>query len=99
MRFWIVLNFELENEIQFLYEFVRLPSSNSIQHYFNKLHRAEKEAQFINSTNHEVLKYVGGKVTYNDARWRHNLIFKVSLEHQIPKLLWIKKNLPEAWSK
>jgi len=39
-------------------------------------HRAEKEADFINSQSHEVLKYVGGKV---------------SLEMEPPKLLWLKK--------
>lgn len=43
-------------------------------------HRAQAEADFINSLNHEVLKYVGGKV---------------SLEMEIPKLLWLKKNLYE----
>ncbi|PRP74114.1 putative carbohydrate kinase [Planoprotostelium fungivorum] len=47
-------------------------------------HRAREEADSINATGHELLKYVGGKV---------------SLEHQIPKLLWIKKNMPEAWSR
>jgi FGGY-family pentulose kinase len=41
-------------------------------------HRAQEEADFINSLNHDVLKYVGGKV---------------SLEMEIPKLLWLKKNL------
>lgn len=41
-------------------------------------HRAEKEADFINSKNHDILKYVGGKV---------------SLEMEVPKLLWLKKNL------
>lgn len=46
-------------------------------------HRAQAEADFINSTNHEILKYVGGKV---------------SLEMEIPKLLWLKKNLPKQWS-
>ncbi|XP_002121630.3 FGGY carbohydrate kinase domain-containing protein-like isoform X1 [Ciona intestinalis] len=47
-------------------------------------HRAKEEADFINSTNHEVLKFVGGKI---------------SLEMQPPKLLWIKKNQPECWTK
>lgn len=41
-------------------------------------HRAEKEANFINSLAHDCLKYVGGKV---------------SLEMEIPKLLWLKNNL------
>lgn len=45
-------------------------------------HRAKSEADFINKTNHSVLKYVGGKV---------------SLEMETPKLLWLKKNLPTTW--
>lgn len=46
-------------------------------------HRAYNEANAINKTNHTVLKYVGGKV---------------SLEMQMPKLLWLKNNLSEKWS-
>ena len=46
-------------------------------------HRAKEEAEFINSQNHPVLKTVGGSI---------------SVEMQTPKLLWIKKNLPQAWS-
>lgn len=42
-------------------------------------HRAKEEAKVINSTKHDILKYVGGNV---------------SLEMQCPKLLWLKKNLP-----
>lgn len=45
-------------------------------------HRAQAEADYINKTNHEILKYVGGKV---------------SLEMEMPKLLWLKKNLPNKW--
>lgn len=45
-------------------------------------HRAVDEADFINGTGHEVLRYVGGKV---------------SPEMQSPKLLWLKKHLPESW--
>jgi FGGY-family pentulose kinase len=45
-------------------------------------HRAKAEADFINSQQHEILKYVGGKV---------------SLEMEIPKLLWLKKNLTESF--
>lgn len=41
-------------------------------------HRAKLEANFINSLQHEILKFVGGKV---------------SLEMEIPKLLWLKKNM------
>ncbi|GBN10049.1 FGGY carbohydrate kinase domain-containing protein [Araneus ventricosus] len=47
-------------------------------------HRAIKEADLINKTNHEVLKYVGNKI---------------SPEMESPKLLWLKKNLPEQWEK
>lgn len=47
-------------------------------------HRAEEEAKFINSTDHEVLKYVGGKI---------------SLEMEAPKMLWLKRNLPSSWSR
>lgn len=47
-------------------------------------HRAKNEADFINSLDHEILKFVGGKV---------------SLEMEIPKLLWLKKNLNDSFSK
>ncbi|KAG9011852.1 hypothetical protein FRB90_007014 [Tulasnella sp. 427] len=43
-------------------------------------HRAEEEANFINSTKSEVLKFVGGTM---------------SLEMEIPKILWLKKHMPE----
>lgn len=46
-------------------------------------HRAQVEADIINKTDHEILKYVGGKV---------------SLEMEMPKLLWLKKHLPSKWS-
>lgn len=46
-------------------------------------HRASEEADYINATQHPVLKYVGGKV---------------SLEMQIPKLLWLKRYLPESYN-
>lgn len=39
-------------------------------------HRAVRETKTINDTKHEVLKYVGGKV---------------SLEMQSPKMLWLKQ--------
>lgn len=45
-------------------------------------HRAKKEADLINATKNECLKYVGGKI---------------SLEMQIPKLIWLKKNKPSIW--
>lgn len=46
-------------------------------------HRAQAEADLINKTNHEILKYVGGKV---------------SLEMEMPKLLWLKKHLAARWT-
>lgn len=46
-------------------------------------HRASNETDFINSTKHDILKYIGGKV---------------SLEMQIPKLLWLKKHLNVSWT-
>lgn len=47
-------------------------------------HRAGQEAETINSTKHELLKFVGGQV---------------SLEMEIPKLLWLKNNLYiSCWS-
>ena len=48
-------------------------------------HRAESEAEQINATGHHVLEYVGGKI---------------SLEMQLPKLMWLKKNLlSQCWTK
>ncbi|XP_069365736.1 FGGY carbohydrate kinase domain-containing protein [Maniola hyperantus] len=46
-------------------------------------HRAQAEADFINKSGHEILKYVGGKV---------------SLEMEMPKLLWLKKHMTEQWA-
>lgn len=47
-------------------------------------HRAMEETHKINATKHEVLKYVGGLI---------------SPEMECPKLLWLKNNLPESWSR
>ena len=47
-------------------------------------HRAEAQAAFINEGDHEVLRYVGGRV---------------SLEMQTPKLLWLRENLPQSWQR
>ncbi|WBV45072.1 FGGY-family carbohydrate kinase [Pseudoroseomonas cervicalis] len=46
-------------------------------------HRAAAEAAAINAGEHEVLRYVGGRI---------------SLEMQAPKLLWLKRHLPRAWA-
>lgn len=47
-------------------------------------HRAKGEAEEINQKGHEVLKYVGGVI---------------SPEMQTPKLLWLKRNMPDTWEK
>lgn len=47
-------------------------------------HRAEKQTAEINQTKHRVLDYVGGRI---------------SPEQEIPKLKWIKENLPETWNR
>ncbi|XP_041359410.1 FGGY carbohydrate kinase domain-containing protein-like isoform X2 [Gigantopelta aegis] len=48
-------------------------------------HRAAEQASVINSTKHDVLQYVGGKM---------------SLEMEPPKLLWLKQNLKDhCWDK
>jgi len=47
-------------------------------------HRAVRQAEQINQTGHEVLKYVGGVI---------------SPEMQTPKLLWIKQHLSETWQR
>jgi FGGY-family pentulose kinase len=46
-------------------------------------HRAQLEADLINKSNHDILQYVGGKV---------------SLEMEMPKILWLKKNMPHKWA-
>jgi FGGY-family pentulose kinase len=45
-------------------------------------HRAVEQAQHINQTQHEVLKYVGGVI---------------SPEMEMPKLLWLKQHHAECW--
>ena len=49
-------------------------------------HRAKAEADFINeaAADNSVLRFVGGKV---------------SLEMQTPKILWIKRHMPQAYKR
>lgn len=47
-------------------------------------HRAHAETEAINSTGHAVLAHVGGQI---------------SPEMETPKLLWLKRNLPEAYGR
>ncbi|XP_059145427.1 FGGY carbohydrate kinase domain-containing protein-like [Physella acuta] len=47
-------------------------------------HRAERQVGVINATAHPVLDTVGGTM---------------SLEMQMPKLMWLKENLPDTWAK
>lgn len=47
-------------------------------------HRAIAEAARVTAQGHEVISYLGGTV---------------SPEHQIPKLMWLKKHLPETWKR
>lgn len=47
-------------------------------------HRAGDQADRINQGDHDVLRYVGGRI---------------SLEMQTPKLLWLRETLPDRWSR
>jgi FGGY-family pentulose kinase len=46
-------------------------------------HRADAETAAINATGHDALKYVGGEV---------------SIEMELPKILWLKKNYPDRYA-
>ncbi len=60
-------------------------------------HRAEKEAELINSTGSVVLDYVGGtmSVSYASVGSYHRVLksFPLQLEMEIPKTLWLKNNM------
>ncbi|GBU09628.1 ribulokinase [Gammaproteobacteria bacterium] len=47
-------------------------------------HRAHEQTARINATKHDVLKYIGGEV---------------SIEMEIPKILWVKENLNKQYKK
>lgn len=47
-------------------------------------HRAQDQADRINAGQHDVLRYVGGRI---------------SLEMEVPKLMWLRETLPESWAK
>ncbi len=47
-------------------------------------HRAQAQAERINAGGHDVLRYVGGRV---------------SLEMETPKLLWLRETLPDTWQR
>lgn len=47
-------------------------------------HRAMEETAGINAQGHDVLRYVGGRI---------------SPEMEAPKLLWLKRHLPESWKR
>jgi len=59
------------------------PTGNSEQNIIVWMdHRAIGQADRINATRHPVLRFVGDKI---------------SPEMQLPKLLWLKENLPQTW--
>lgn len=69
-------------------QFQPLSVAKDLNPYWNIImwmdHRAQKEADEINSHPHDVLRYVGGKI---------------SVEMEIPKIMWLKRNLPDQYKK
>ncbi len=60
------------------------PTHNSEQNIILWMdHRAVQQAKQINSSDYEVLSYVGGEI---------------SPEMEIPKILWLKQNMPELYN-
>jgi FGGY-family pentulose kinase len=61
------------------------PTGNDAQNVIVWMdHRAMAQTARLNATRHEVLRYVGGKL---------------SPEMETPKLLWLKENLPATWQR
>ncbi len=61
------------------------PSGNKNQNIIVWMdHRAAIETEIVNSRGDDVLRYVGGRI---------------SIEMQMPKLLWLKRHLPMTWQK
>lgn len=61
------------------------PSGNAAQNVIVWMdHRATAEADEINAGGYDVLRYVGGKI---------------SPEMEPPKMVWLKRHLPETWAK
>ena len=59
-------------------EFVEEISAHNVILWLD--HRAEEETRKINSTGHNLLRYVGGTM---------------SVEMEMPKILWLKNNMPK----
>ncbi|KAI0699834.1 Pentulose kinase [Cytidiella melzeri] len=62
-------------------------------------HRAEEEAELINSTGNVVLDYVGGVMSVSDDFSWADATF-LQLEMEIPKTLWLKRRMkPELFAR
>lgn len=66
-------------------------------------HRAEREAEEISKTGEAVLNFVGGVMSvcgHVGVKWGTVLIPLFQLEMEIPKTLWLKRNMqPEDFEK